>query len=89
MSTSERSSDSHHTSRPLIQRSAADQAAALAAGEVSAVELTQAHLDRVAVVDGAVHAFLHVDTDEVEARWFELPRGSRQGRCFLLADRTP
>ena len=27
------------------------------------VELTQAHLDRIAAVDGAVHAFLHVDAD--------------------------
>ena len=31
----------------------------------------------------------HVDTDELDARWLELPRGNRQGRCFLLADRTP
>src|SRR6185437_15979657 len=29
----------------------------------------------------------HVDTDELDARWLELPRGNRQGRCFLLADR--
>ena len=27
------------------------------------VELTQAHLDRIAAVDGAVHAFLHVDAE--------------------------
>ncbi|MDP9220867.1 MAG: Asp-tRNA(Asn)/Glu-tRNA(Gln) amidotransferase subunit GatA [Actinomycetota bacterium] len=47
--------------RPLLRRPAADQASALAAGEVSAVELTQAHLDRIAAVDADVHAFLHVD----------------------------
>jgi aspartyl-tRNA(Asn)/glutamyl-tRNA(Gln) amidotransferase subunit A len=47
----------------LITRSAADQAAALDAGEVSSVELTQAHLDRIASVDGDVHAFLHVDAE--------------------------
>ncbi|MGI9158037.1 MAG: Asp-tRNA(Asn)/Glu-tRNA(Gln) amidotransferase subunit GatA [Marmoricola sp.] len=47
----------------LIRRSAADQAAALAAGEISSVELTQAHLDRISAVDGALHAFLHVDAD--------------------------
>ena len=28
-----------------------------------AVEVAQAHLDRIAAVDGRVHAFLHVDTD--------------------------
>ena len=32
-------------------------------GEASAVEVTQAHLDRIAKVDGSVHAFLHVDTE--------------------------
>jgi aspartyl-tRNA(Asn)/glutamyl-tRNA(Gln) amidotransferase subunit A len=32
----------------------------LAAGETSSVEVTRAHLDRIAAVDGDVHAFLHV-----------------------------
>ena len=43
------------------RRTAAELADALAAGETTSVELTQAHLDRIAAVDGAVHAFLHVD----------------------------
>jgi aspartyl-tRNA(Asn)/glutamyl-tRNA(Gln) amidotransferase subunit A len=47
----------------LTRRTAAELAAALADGETSSVELTRAHLDRIAEVDGAVHAFLHVDTD--------------------------
>jgi aspartyl-tRNA(Asn)/glutamyl-tRNA(Gln) amidotransferase subunit A len=47
----------------LTRRTAAELAAALADGETSSVEVTQAHLDRIAEVDGAVHAFLHVDTD--------------------------
>src|SRR6478736_2670851 len=47
----------------LIHRTAAELVDALAAGETSSVELTQAHLDRIAAVDGAVHAFLHVDTE--------------------------
>ncbi|MGP4032459.1 Asp-tRNA(Asn)/Glu-tRNA(Gln) amidotransferase subunit GatA [Pseudarthrobacter sp. 1C304] len=51
----------------LIRSSAATLAAKLAAGEVSAVEVTQAHLDRIAAVDGKVHAFLHVNTDEALA----------------------
>ncbi len=51
----------------LIRRSASDMAAALAAGETTSVELTRAHLDRIAAVDGdsghGVHAFLHVDAE--------------------------
>ncbi len=46
--------------RELTQLTAAQIAAAVAAGEVSAVEVTQAHLDRIAAVDPDVHAFLHV-----------------------------
>jgi aspartyl-tRNA(Asn)/glutamyl-tRNA(Gln) amidotransferase subunit A len=38
-------------------------AALVASGEVSAVEVAQAHLDRIAAVDDRVHAFLHVDAD--------------------------
>ena len=45
----------------LTRLTAAETAAALAAGEISAVETTRAHLDRIAAVDERVHAFLHVD----------------------------
>lgn len=51
----------------LTRLSAAALAEKLAAGEVSSVEATQAHLDRIAAVDGAVHAFLHVSSDEALA----------------------
>jgi aspartyl-tRNA(Asn)/glutamyl-tRNA(Gln) amidotransferase subunit A len=44
----------------LTRLTAAQIAAAIAAGEVSAVEVTQAHLDRIVAVDPDVHAFLHV-----------------------------
>jgi aspartyl-tRNA(Asn)/glutamyl-tRNA(Gln) amidotransferase subunit A len=47
----------------VLRLSASALAARIAAREVSAVEVTQAHLDRIADVDGAVHAFLHVDAD--------------------------
>ena len=47
----------------LVRLTAAQTAAAVAGGEVSAVEVTQAHLDRIAEVDERVHAFLHIDTD--------------------------
>ena len=50
-------------STDLTRLTAAEMSAALAAGEVSSVELTRAHLDRTAAVDGLVHAYLHVDAD--------------------------
>ncbi len=62
----------------LTRRTAAELSALLAAREVSSEELTQAHLDRVAAVDGTrdddgraagpgVHAFLHVATEQALA----------------------
>lgn len=47
----------------MINKTAAQMADALAKGETTSVELTQAHLDRIAAVDGQVKAFLHVDTE--------------------------
>jgi aspartyl-tRNA(Asn)/glutamyl-tRNA(Gln) amidotransferase subunit A len=47
----------------LTRRTAVELADALAAGETTSVELTQASLDRIAEVDSAVHAFLHVDAE--------------------------
>jgi aspartyl-tRNA(Asn)/glutamyl-tRNA(Gln) amidotransferase subunit A len=47
----------------LTRSTAAALAEALANGETSSVELTEAHLDRIAAVDTDVHAFLHVDRD--------------------------
>jgi aspartyl-tRNA(Asn)/glutamyl-tRNA(Gln) amidotransferase subunit A len=47
----------------MINKTAAQMAEALAKGETTSVELTQAHLDRVAEVDGQVKAFLHVDSE--------------------------
>ena len=56
------------TSTPdMIRRSAAAQAAALQAGETSSEELTRAHLDRIAAVDGDLNAFLHVNEEEALA----------------------
>jgi len=46
----------------LIRKDASVLAGLVSSREVSAVEVAQAHLDRIAAVDGAVHAFLHVDT---------------------------
>jgi aspartyl-tRNA(Asn)/glutamyl-tRNA(Gln) amidotransferase subunit A len=47
----------------MINQTAAQMADALAKGETTSVELTQAHLDRIADVDGQVKAFLHVDSE--------------------------
>ena len=44
------------------------------AGEVSSVEVTQAHLDRIAAVDADVHAFLHV----ARRRGADARRGDRR-----------
>ena len=49
--------------RDLTRQDAAVLARAIAEGEVSSREVTQAHLDRIASVDDRVHAFLHVDTE--------------------------
>jgi len=50
----------------LTRLTAADLAGQLASGEVSSVEATQAHLDRIAAVDADIHAFLHVSDHALE-----------------------
>ena len=44
-----------------IHSTAAEMSSALASKEISSVELTKQHLDRIASVDGKIHAFLHID----------------------------
>ena len=61
---------------------AAELGRLLTAGEVSAVEVTRAHLDRIAAEDGRLGAYLHVEeavavtaataVDEARARGDEL-----------------
>ncbi|MBM7786582.1 Asp-tRNA(Asn)/Glu-tRNA(Gln) amidotransferase subunit GatA [Tenggerimyces flavus] len=50
-------------SNDLTRRTASELAGLIKNGEVSAVEVTEAHLDRIAKVDDKVHAFLHLDTE--------------------------
>ena len=50
-----------------LRRTAAELASDLASGATSSVELTQASLDRIAAVDGSVHAFLALNADEALA----------------------
>ena len=47
----------------LIRQSASVLAAAISEGEVSSLEVTKAHLARIAEVDERVHAFLQVTSE--------------------------
>ncbi|MGW6421139.1 Asp-tRNA(Asn)/Glu-tRNA(Gln) amidotransferase subunit GatA [Nocardia sp. NPDC055053] len=51
----------------LTTLSAAELAAKIHGGEVSSTEVTQAHLDRIAAVDGELNAFLHIAGTEALA----------------------
>jgi aspartyl-tRNA(Asn)/glutamyl-tRNA(Gln) amidotransferase subunit A len=66
----------------LLRSSAAELAGLLSAGEVSSVELTRACLDRIADVDDAVHAFLHVDADGALAQAEETDRRRSHGAAM-------
>jgi aspartyl-tRNA(Asn)/glutamyl-tRNA(Gln) amidotransferase subunit A len=52
----------------LIKKTAAQLGAMIAAGEVSAVEVAQAHLDRIEAVEPKVNAFLHVNPETTLAQ---------------------
>lgn len=51
----------------IIRLDAATLGAKIAAKELSATEVTQAHLDQIAATDERYHAFLHVGADEALA----------------------
>ncbi len=55
-------------SNELIKKTAAELSASLTAGDITAVEVAQAHLDRISAVDDRVHAFLHVDAESTLAQ---------------------
>ena len=67
----------------LTRLTAAEIAARIASGEVSAEEVTTAHLARIDAVDEKVHAFLHVDREGALAQAREVDakraRGERLG----------
>jgi aspartyl-tRNA(Asn)/glutamyl-tRNA(Gln) amidotransferase subunit A len=63
-----------------VTRMTATQIAELiAGGEVSAVEVVTAHLDRIAAVDERVHAFLYVDSDGALEAARRVDAGERNG----------
>jgi aspartyl-tRNA(Asn)/glutamyl-tRNA(Gln) amidotransferase subunit A len=63
----------------LTRLTAVETAAAIAGRQVSAVEVAQAHLDRIAEVDGRLHAFLHVDTEGALAQARRVDAGELTG----------
>jgi aspartyl-tRNA(Asn)/glutamyl-tRNA(Gln) amidotransferase subunit A len=78
----------------LTHLTAADLAVAVAAGEVSAVEVAEAHLQRIAAVDDGVKAFLRVDAPGAlaaaravdEARAAGTPLGPLAGVPLAMKD---
>jgi aspartyl-tRNA(Asn)/glutamyl-tRNA(Gln) amidotransferase subunit A len=79
---------------PLIQRNASDLAQALASGETTSVEMTQAFLDRIAAVDAplngpGIHAFLHVDTEGALAAARASDERRAAGRLASSLDGVP
>src|SRR5689334_5393086 len=63
----------------LTRLSAVETRSAIESREVSAVEVAQAHLDRIAAVDGKVHAFLHVDAEGALAQAARVDAGELTG----------
>ena len=63
----------------LIKLTAVEQLEGLRSGAFTSVELTQAHLDRIAEVDGVVHAFLHVNAEGALATAAEVDRKRAAG----------
>jgi aspartyl-tRNA(Asn)/glutamyl-tRNA(Gln) amidotransferase subunit A len=80
-------------SADLTRMTAAELAAALASGETTSVEITQAHLDRIAAVDGpaesGVHAFLHVDAEGALTQAAASDERRREGEPLDVLDGVP
>ncbi len=73
----------------ITRASAASLADLLARGEVSSVEAVQAHLDRIAEVDGEVHAFLHVDGEGALAAAADIDRRRADGEDLHVLAGVP
>jgi aspartyl-tRNA(Asn)/glutamyl-tRNA(Gln) amidotransferase subunit A len=73
----------------LVRRSAAGLAEALASGEATSVDLTQACLDRIDSLDPLVRAFLHVDSDGALAQAAASDERRGAGRPASALDGVP
>ena len=71
-----------NTTTDLTRATAAQLADLLAAGQVSSVEVTQAHLDRTTAVDEQVHAYLHVAGQSALAEAAEIDRRRAAGESL-------
>ena len=65
----------------LTSLSAQELAKKIHSGEVSSREVTQAHLDRIAEVDGEIHAFLHVGAEAALAAADEVDKSLAAGEA--------
>ncbi|MDI9895287.1 Asp-tRNA(Asn)/Glu-tRNA(Gln) amidotransferase subunit GatA [Rhodococcus sp. IEGM 1381] len=65
----------------LTKLDASELATRIHAREISAVEVTQAHLDRISEVDGDLHAFLHVAAVEALSAATDVDAGLSVGRA--------
>ncbi|MCK7643025.1 Asp-tRNA(Asn)/Glu-tRNA(Gln) amidotransferase subunit GatA [Corynebacterium antarcticum] len=63
----------------LTRLSAAELAGKIHSREVTSVEVTRAHLDRINAVDSEIHAFLHVGEEEALAAAAEVDRALDAG----------
>ena len=63
----------------LTRLSATEIRAAITKGDTTAVEVAQAHLDRIGAVDDKVHAFLHVDAEGALAQAKRVDAGEITG----------
>jgi aspartyl-tRNA(Asn)/glutamyl-tRNA(Gln) amidotransferase subunit A len=63
-----------------LELSAIDLVAAVRQGDISAVKCTEAFLGRIEKVDGAVHAFLHVDREAALARAADIDARRKAGQ---------
>ena len=66
----------------LVKLTATEQLEGLRSGAFTSVELTQAHLNRIAEVDGVVHAFLHVNAEGALATAAEVDRKRAAGEAL-------
>ncbi len=72
-----------------ITWAAAELADALASGEITSVQLTQACLDRIREVDGPIHAFLHVDAEGALAQAAASDERRAAGQLLSPLDGVP
>ncbi|MFZ4117813.1 MAG: amidase, partial [Rhodoluna sp.] len=66
----------------LIRQNASELADLLAKGEVSSVEVTQAHIDQISAVGESIHSFLHLTTENALAVAKEVDRRRAAGESL-------